>query len=111
MKKSFLILLLLVASCTKGAEFDRERWLKADLSGRERANIMPDLVRKHRLYGMTRTEVVALLGPPTPTDKWAGSDMVYVLGNDGSLLPIDHAWLTLTLDKQERVVSFKQTVD
>lgn len=37
--------------------------------------------------------------------------MVYVLGNDGSYMPIDHEWLLIDLDDQQRVVSFSRVVD
>lgn len=108
-----LILSLLLAACSAqpagSARFDRERWAKADLTGRERAEMMPSLLRDHPLKGMTRAEVVNLLGQPTITDT--KTQMVYVLGNDGSYTPIDNEWLLIDLDGQARVTAFHQSVD
>jgi hypothetical protein len=108
-----LLLPLLLAACSSQpggtAQFDRERWANADLTGRERAEMMPSLLRDHPLTGMTRAEVVDLLGEPTATD--ANTQMVYVLGNDGSYTPIDNEWLLIDLDEQGRVKAFRQSVD
>lgn len=37
--------------------------------------------------------------------------MIYVLGNDGSMFPIDHEWLLINLDHHDRVVSFERATD
>jgi len=71
--------------------------------------MMPSLLRDHPLKGMTRAEVVNLLGQPTITDT--KTQMVYVLGNDGSYTPIDNEWLLIDLDGQARVTAFHQSVD
>jgi hypothetical protein len=109
----FLACLLLIgcSSETTESEFDQARWMNADLTGRERAEMFPSFLRKHPLEGMSREEVVALLGEPTPTDKWRGAEMIYVLGNDGSYTPIDNEWLLIQLDEQGRVESFERSVD
>jgi outer membrane protein assembly factor BamE (lipoprotein component of BamABCDE complex) len=110
-----LILAILLAACSacseKTEQFDRERWAKADLDGRERAEMMPSLLRDHPLVGMTRAQVVSLLGQPTPTDKWSDADMIYVLGNDGSYTPIDNEWLLIDLDQSQKVTSLKRVRD
>lgn len=73
--------------------------------------MLEDFLERYPLKGRTRNDVISLLGPPTPTDKWEGAEMVYVLGNDGSYMPIDHEWLLIDLDDQQRVVSFSRVVD
>jgi len=55
-----------------------------------------DLQRRHSLVGKSKSDVLALLGPPTPTDKWGNYDIVYVLGPD----LIDYYWLLIRLDEQ-----------
>lgn len=109
-----LILLLAglaLTGCEQKTPFDQERWRSADLGTRERAHMVTDLLRAHPLKGIARGEVVALLGPPTPTDKWDGTEMVYVLGPDGSLMAIDHEWLLIELDQQDRVSSYRVVSD
>ena len=76
-----------------------------------RAEMLPSFLASHTLKGMSRKDVLALLGEPTPTDKWQGSDMIYVLGNDGGIFPIDHEWLLIKLDRQNRVTSFDRVTD
>lgn len=78
--RHLLIMLILLGGCSASERFDRQKWRDADLSTRERANMVGSLVKARRLAGLDRAAVVDLLGEPTPTDKWAGSEMVYILG-------------------------------
>ena len=100
---------LAVIACSKGT-FDSQTWKEADLLSRSRVEMMPALLRQHELVGMSREEVVNLLGDPTQTDKWQGWDMIYVLGPT-DYMPIDNEWLLLRLDRSQRVAAFKQTAD
>ena len=109
--RTVILLCLALASCSSTERFDQAAWKKADLTGRARADMLDDLLTRHPLKGKTRSEVVELLGQPTPTDKWDGTEMIYVLGNDGSYMPIDNEWLLIDLDQGERVVSFKTARD
>lgn len=109
--RSFLFLVLLITGCSMGNSFDQAQWKNADLNGRARADMVPDLQKRYRLQGMTRSQITALLGPPTPTDKWTGTDMIYVLGNDGSIFPIDNEWLLIKLDPQGHVASVRRVTD
>lgn len=102
---------LLVVGCSAGTRFDQKAWRNADLTGRARADMLADFIGRYRLTGMTRQQVTALLGAPTTTDKWRGADMIYVLGNDGSMFPIDNEWLLISLDRKDRVASFRRTTD
>lgn len=103
--------ILLIVGCSGGANFEPNKWRNADLNGRARADMLPDFIQRYGLKGMTRQQVTAQLGPPTTTDKWRGADMIYVLGNDGSMFPIDNEWLLITLDRWGRVGSFKRVTD
>jgi hypothetical protein len=69
--------------------------------------MMRDLEKKHPLVGMSKSEVLSLLGPPTPTDKWRGYDLIYVIGPSG----IDYEWLLLHLDDRELVADYLVTSD
>ena len=106
-----LAVLILLGGCGASEPFDSQRWRNADLHTRERANMVGSLVKDRRLDGMDRSSVVALLGEPTPTDKWDGSEMIYVLGPDGSMFPIDNEWLLIELDQQGRVAGYQVRPD
>lgn len=106
---------LLISGClpdrTSETPFDKRAWMNADLTGRARADMLRDFLKRHPLKGKTRREVVSLLGEPDRTDKWRSAEMIYVLGNDGSFLPIDHEWLLIDLDGRQRVVSYRRAPD
>lgn len=72
--------------------------------------MMDSLLSQHPLKGLSRSEVVELLGEPTSTDKWQEWDMIYVLGPTDPM-PIDNEWLVIKLDKTDRVLSFKMIED
>lgn len=109
--RAYVLAALLIAGCSPGTSFDHAKWRDADLTGRARADMLPDLLARYQLKGMSRQQVVALLGPPTTTDKWRGADMIYVLGNDGSIFAIDNEWLFIKLDLHDRVASFERGTD
>jgi hypothetical protein len=109
--RSVIFLTLALLGCSSGARFDEQAWKNADLNGRERAELLDDFTSRYHLEGMAEAEVLKHLGPPTQTDKWGGADMIYVLGNDCSYMPIDNEWLVIDLNDQGRVESFKRTRD
>ena len=110
MRPLLFLACLVIAGCTQNADFDADRWRDADLGTRERAGMVHDLLRKHPLEGMDRPAVIALLGQPTPTDKWEGTEMIYVLGPDSGM-GIDHEWLLIELDQQDRVSASRVVSD
>jgi outer membrane protein assembly factor BamE (lipoprotein component of BamABCDE complex) len=73
--------------------------------------MMPSLLRKHPLKGMARNQVIALLGEPSDTQKWPDANLIYVLGNDGTSIPIDNEWLLIKMGKDGRVVSWRRAKD
>lgn len=109
--RAAVLLYFALVNCSPGDRFDQEAWKNADLMGRARADMLQDFLDRYPLKGKTRSEVIALLGEPTKTDKWDGAEMAYVLGNDGSYMPIDNEWLLIGLDQHQRVVSFKRVRD
>jgi hypothetical protein len=90
--------------------FDRARWLAADLESSARADMVDDLLRRYRLAGWTQRQVLNLLGPPTPTDKWEDWELIYVLGPQSGLLRVDHEWLLIDV-RGDRVVGYQVTHD
>ena len=88
--------------------FDREAWIAADVdASHTRKQMVEDLLHDHPLKGMTRTEVLALLGPAEQTDKWEGYDLIYVLGPQG----IDFDWLIIKLGSDGRVREYAVVSD
>lgn len=105
------MLCLALADCSPGARFDETAWKNADLTGRARADMLDDFLARYPPKGRTKSAVDKLLGEPTPTDKWGGAEMIYVLGNDGTYMPIGNEWLLIDLERQQRVQSFKRVRD
>src|SRR5262249_7543801 len=88
--------------------FEPAAWKAADrtdLQNPVRLRMVDDLLRRHRLVGMSRAEIDALLGVPEQkkTSPFGGDDYVYWLGRERSLFPIDSEWLGIKFD-QDTVV-------
>lgn len=62
-----------------------------------------DLVNSKKLNGLTRSEVVALLGEPPKTEYFTEYDIVYYLGQERGFMPIDSEWLVLKFGPDGRV--------
>lgn len=72
-----------------------------------RLRMVDDLLERHPLQGMTRQQVVALLGEPGRTGSFRDWDMVYWLGPERGFIRIDSEWLLLRLDAGEKVVEYR----
>lgn len=87
---------LTVFAWPRGIAFDQQRW---QLGEKHDRHAMADrLVSTGELIGQTRAQIEAKLGPPTPTNKWADWDLIYVLGRERGWMPIDSEWLVIRLD-------------
>lgn len=99
------VLTLALAACTDpyGRTFDTIAWRNADFDTTSvRSEMLADLTRGDRLIGLTRADVTALLGPPTPSEKFRQWQMVYVTGPLG----LDFEWLLLRLGAGGRVAEY-----
>ncbi len=65
------------------------------------------LLTQRRLNGLSRLEIVALLGQPTPTNKFAEHDLVYWLGPERGSLRIDSEWLVIDFGPDGRAASYR----
>jgi len=86
---------------TRPLPFDRAVW-NAEAAGIDdfRRHRMADwLVEQRRLVGMSRAEVVSMLGEPTITSHFRKYDLVYVLGHERGWMSIDDEWLLMRLDE------------
>jgi hypothetical protein len=79
-------------------------WLQGEAaSNGPRLRMADGLVRSEILLGKSRVEVEAMLGPPTATDKFRSSGLVYWLGSERGFMSIDSEWMTLEFDKTGKV--------
>jgi len=69
--------------------------------------MVDDLIAARRLDGLTRAELVTLLGPSDQTSKWRNWDVVYWLGPEHGFVRIDSEWLVIKLDSSGRAVSYR----
>jgi hypothetical protein len=82
----------------KALPFSRDAWLASRESGRgERYLMLKDLADTHELRGLTREQLVNLLGPPQPPGYPGFGDLCYYLGPEDSPISMDSEWLVLTM--------------
>lgn len=85
--------------------FDAAVWRAHSEDPPVRLAMVRSLLRSPGLVGKNRSEIVALLGPPSAVDrKYIDSDMVYWLGPERGWLRLDHEWLRIDLDEHDVVV-------
>lgn len=95
-----------------GRAFDPVAWQdQAQVQEGVRLSMADRLVARSTLLGKARTEVIALLGEPTPTNYFSDWDMVYWLGEERSIFPIDSEWLVLRFGTEGRVVENRIVTD
>jgi hypothetical protein len=86
--------------------FDSSTW-KASLANNSndsiRLRMVDDLLRRHSLLGMTREDVMSLLGHPPKTEYFRDYDFVYWLGPERSFMSIDSEWLAVKFSEDGRV--------
>jgi hypothetical protein len=76
-----------------------------------RYRIADGLELSGRLTGKTRSEVLALLGPPPKTDKWPEHGLVYRLGPGRSFTSLDYEWLLVDFHSDGRVTNAEVVSD
>ncbi|HEY5851687.1 MAG TPA: outer membrane protein assembly factor BamE [Lysobacter sp.] len=92
--------------------FEHSVWLRGEASpGSPRLRMADGLLRSEVLSGMSRSEVEALLGPPTVTDTFMGSGLGYWLGPERGFIRIDSEWLTLHFDRAGKVSEVRIVTD
>ena len=89
----------------------RDRSLDQGVAWPTRLRMIDDLIGKRRLDGLTRTELLTLLGPADKTDKWKEWDVVYWLGPQRGPFGIDSEWLVIKFDSSGRVASYERVYD
>jgi hypothetical protein len=88
-----------------GRAFDPVAWQdEAQVQEGVRLSMADRLIARSTLLAKTRAEVIAMLGEPTLTAYFADWAMVYWLGQERSIFPIDSEWLVLRFGAEGRVV-------
>ena len=90
---------------TRPLPFDRAVW-NSEAEGIDdfRRHRMADwLLKKQRLLGKSRAEIISMLGDPTETSHFPEYDLVYVLGHERGWMSIDSEWLLMKLDGSGKV--------
>jgi len=96
--------------------FDPNAWKNAVGAQSELRNkMLRDLLAKHNIVGMSKHEVIELLGEPERKDRFSSasgeSDFNYNLGPETeSFIPIDSDWLTIKF-KEDGAIDVRITVD
>ena len=78
-----------LSSLNRGRQFDSALWQNHQ---HFRSGMVGDLLDRHQLVGMSRTEINELLGKPNGTDSNQDDSYVYRTGTDGG---IDDLWLEI----------------
>ena len=93
--------------------FDRSVWLD-ELAIRDepypRQQMLSDLLANHITMGMTRSDIVYLLGEPTETTHFQSYDLVYWVGSEPGLISIDSEWLVFDFE-DDILVDYRRVTD
>lgn len=72
--------------------FSQKAWLKTE----KRAYMAEDMMKKYSLEGMTKDEVISLLGEDTESEYFKEKgNLVYWLGWERGFISIDSEWLVI----------------
>jgi hypothetical protein len=92
--------------------FDSTAWKAENRGGAEgvRVHMVDDLLRIHRLVGLSRVQLEELLGRPPATEYFPEYDYVYWLGPERGPFSIDSEWLVIKF-REDRVASARVVTD
>ncbi|MBA4763651.1 hypothetical protein [Sphingomonas sp.] len=92
--------------------FDSDRWKRVErVDDQARIHMIEHLMWSGKLDGLSRSELVALLGAPLKAGYFRDRDYVYWLGNERSLFSIDSEWLVVDVDASGRVSHYEVVRD
>ena len=96
---SFLLFAPKLKSYANQTAFESAQW-KLHLTDQDliKQKMVGDLLSKHQLIGMTKTNVDELLGVPPQTNYFKDFDYVYWLGPERSAIGVDSEWLGIKFD-------------
>jgi hypothetical protein len=79
--------------------FNSDAWKSVPADDPGKLAMVDDLLARHKLVGMTRTEIDAMLGTPPKTSNFRNYDYVYWLGPERGFMSIDSEWLCIAFDE------------
>lgn len=85
--------------------FNSTEW-KNPTEANSRISMINALLLTHTLKGMTRSEVIHLLGEPPASEYFRDWDFVYRLGNERGLFSIDSEWLVVKFGPDGKVAAW-----
>ena len=101
----YFIVLAIIAMAAAGIflfryqhTFTTEKWTE---DPKKRVNLVDDLLAKYDLVGMTKEEILALLGTDSGENAYyqGDNDFVYYLGDERGLISIDSEWLIVKFSR------------
>jgi hypothetical protein len=114
-----LVLALLFAGLASGVAatrwnryhlpFESSAWQAAPRGSLDdtRHRMLRSLLREHPLQGMTRDQLIALLGPGSDTPLFGDYDVRYELGSEFGQISLDRLWLVIRCDDAGRVREYR----
>jgi hypothetical protein len=69
------------------------------------------LIARDGLRGMTRAQLVRLLGEPLPLNAFSGWDLAYYLGPERGFMSIDSECLVIRLGPNGKVIAYRMVTD
>ena len=92
--------------------FDSARWKAVKKSNDySRLRMIEPFRLTHRVNGMSKQEIVDLLGPGDDTSYFSDWDAVYWLGPERSILSIDSEWLVMRFGPDGKVIEHRIVSD
>lgn len=79
--------------------FDSDAWKSVAADHPGKLAMVDDLLARHKLVGMTRTDVDSMLGTPPQISYFRDFDYVYWLGPERGFMSIDSEWLCIAFDE------------
>jgi len=94
--------------CDGHTRFVQSQWMDTTMARGKlaiRGCMVDDFLDTHELRGMTRTQVVALIGEPDRQSDVPGYDLVYWLGPQRGLIGTDSEYLVMKVDTSNRIAT------
>ncbi len=100
------------SGCSSDISFDSAQWKSAPLYGINdiRYRMHNNLLKKHKLIGMPKEEIVKLLGPQSDPSYFQSWDLRYWMGPEPGFISLDSIWIIMKL-KDNKVIKYEIVTD
>lgn len=97
-------------------KFDEKEWKNNEIAEHNRMwpprlIMVDDLIASKKLDGLSKKEVIDILGEPGKHGYFSQFDLVYRLGPERGFIRIDSEWLAISLDNNDRVNEYRLVRD